>query len=86
MSPYERRMWLWAWNVRSRLNSKRADLERMLGAQKRYDAPPGAELPASSCSSGSSSARGTSGNDAVPASGRRLMARPPSNAGLGIAA
>ena len=47
MSPYERRMWLWAWNVRCRLDSKRADLGRMLGATKRYDAQRGAGLPAS---------------------------------------
>jgi len=71
MSPYERRMWLWAWNVRCRLDSKRADLGRMLGATKRYDAQRGAGLPASSCSSGFSSARGISGNDAAPASGRK---------------
>ena len=73
MSPYERRMWLWAWSVRCRLDSKRADRERMLGAPKRYDAQPGAGLPASSCSSGSSSARGTSGNDAVPSSGHNAI-------------
>jgi len=66
MSPYERRMWLWAWSVRSRLDSKRADLDRMLRAAMRHDAQPGAGLPASSCSSGSSSARGISGNDAAP--------------------
>ena len=70
MLLYERRMWFWAWNVRSRLDSKRADLGRIFSATKRYDAQPGAGLPASSCSSGSSSARGTSGNDAVPASGQ----------------
>ena len=69
MSPYERRMWFWAWSVRCRLDSKRADLGGMLMTTKRYDAQPGAGLPASSCSSGFSSARGTSGNDAVPASG-----------------
>ena len=73
MLLYERRLWFWAWNVRSRLDSKRADLGRMLGATKHYDAQPGAGLPASSCSSGSSSARGTSGNDAAPASGHNAI-------------
>ena len=73
MSPYERRMWFWAWSVRSRLDSKRANLDRMVGATKRHDAQPGAGLPASSCSSGFSSARGTSGNDAAPASGHNAI-------------
>ena len=66
MSPYERRMWLWAWSVRCRLASKRADLDRMLSAPTQHDAQPGAGLRASSSSSGSSSARGKSGRDAAP--------------------
>ena len=73
MSPYERRMWFWAWSVRSRLDSKRANLDKMLSAPRQRNAPPPAALQASSFSLDSSLARGTSGNDAEPASGQNSI-------------